>query len=128
MERSSRSRFEHSRWSGRDSFDTGRHDEIYPGAVRSEVGLSKQPQADDNDKGWRGYGNGTFLIRRQNALRAHRWERQLWSVGGVLSGGKACPRLYDEREDLPGTRYRKRRFRHLLESTVSDPHLGRARR
>ena len=40
---------------------------------------------------------------------------------------KARPRLHDEREDLPGQQYRERRFRHLLESAVSDPRLRRVR-
>src|SRR5882672_7992590 len=102
MERSSRTRFQRSRRSGLDPFDTDGHDEIYPGVVRSEAGLSKQPQADDNDEGRRGYGNGTLLVRRQNPLRTHGRERQLWSVAGLLSGRKAGPRLYDEREDLHG--------------------------
>ena len=51
MERGSRTRFQHSRRRGLDPFDTDGHDEIYPGAVRSEAGLSRQPQADDNDEG-----------------------------------------------------------------------------
>src|SRR5882724_9145644 len=127
MERGSRNRFQHYKRSGCDPFDTGGHDEVYPGAVRSEAGLSKQPQSDENDEGRRGYGNGTVLVRRQNSLRAHGREQQLGSVAGVLSGREAGPRLHNQREDLHGEQYRERRFRHLLESAVSDPHLRHVR-
>src|SRR6266850_4919886 len=128
MERGSRTRFQRSRRRGLDPFDTGGHDEIYPSAFRSEAGLSKQPQADDNDEGRRGYGNGTLLVRRQNPLRAHGREQQLWSVAGLLSRREAGPRLHNQREDLHGEQYREWRFRHLLESTVSDPRPRRIRR
>ena len=40
--------------------------------------------------------------------------------GCLLSGRKAGARLRDEHEDLPGSQYRERRFRHLLESPVRD--------
>jgi len=57
-----------------------------------------------------GMGMETLLVRRQNPLRAHGRERQLWSVAGLLSGRETRPGLHNEREDLPGSRYRERRF------------------
>lgn len=41
-------------------------------------------------------------------------------------GRETGPRLYDEREDLPGGQHRERRFRHLLESAVSDSRSTRS--
>ena len=43
MERSSRIGIQRCRRRGLDPFDTEGHDEIYPGAVRSEAGLPRQP-------------------------------------------------------------------------------------
>ena len=50
-----------------------------------------QPQADDNDEGRRGHGNGILLVRGQDPLREHGRERQLWSMAGLLIRKKSWP-------------------------------------